>query len=145
MTAYRCDDGNCEVLIDAETAEEAAQEYVDGGDWGYATKTFWVTVHVVKDGEEDGESHKVEVEPSVPKCSARQGHQWETPHEVVGGLRENPGVFGHGGGVTMTEVCAHCGCRKVTDTWAQDPVDGQQGLRSVSYEQPEDEYAEYAG
>lgn len=27
-----------------------------------------------------------------------------------------------------------CGCGKLTDTWAQDPCDGEQGLTSVSYE-----------
>jgi hypothetical protein len=28
----------------------------------------------------------------------------------------------------------HCGCQKVTDTWAQNPVNGQQGLESIRYE-----------
>lgn len=48
----------------------------------------------------------------------------KAPHEVVGGLKENPGVRGNGGGIIMTEVCQHCGLYRVTDTWDQS-LDGQ--------------------
>ena len=42
-------------------------------------------------------------------------------------------VWGSGGGVRIEEVCMRCGCSKTTDTWAQDPSDGEQGLDSTSY------------
>lgn len=29
---YKCTDGNCEIEIEAESPDEAAQEYIDGGD-----------------------------------------------------------------------------------------------------------------
>lgn len=31
----------------------------------------------------------------------------------------------------------HCGCERITDTWAQDPDSGEQGLRSVTYKPAE--------
>ena len=40
---------------------------------------------------------------------------------------------GHGGGVIIREVCAHCGAYQVTDTWAERSDTGEQGLRSVKY------------
>ena len=33
------------------------------------------------------------------------------------------------------EVCRHCGCKRTTDTWAQNRETGEQGLREVSYEE----------
>ena len=58
------------------------------------------------------------------------------PYDVVGGCVENPGVWGHGGGVVYHEVCAHCGALKTVDTWAQNPENGVQGLTSVRYWAP---------
>jgi hypothetical protein len=73
--------------------------------------------------------------PKVPECTNENKHRWETPYELVGGCKENPGVWGSGGGVIIKEVCIHCGCVRNTDTWAQRMSDGQQGLRSISYEE----------
>lgn len=82
--------------------------------------------------EPEPESHTIEINPTEPDCCGGE-HKWASPHSVVGGLKENPGVHGHGGGVIVTEVCRHCGCYQVTDTWAQNPCNGQQGLTSVEY------------
>lgn len=76
---------------------------------------------------------RVTLNPEEPECTSTE-HDWQSPHSVLGGLRENPGVWGHGGGVFYREVCAHCGRYRVTDTWAQDPDTGEQGLTSVAYE-----------
>lgn len=132
-------DGNADIEIEADTAEEAAQEYVDGGDWGERSSTIWITMYVTlmgvdEDGEEfDTETYTITLDPEEPPCPHGE-HNWDSPHEVVGGCRENPGVFGHGGGVIIKEVCTHCGCGRTTDTWAQNPSTGEQGLDSVSYE-----------
>lgn len=82
----------------------------------------------------DRRSHKIEIEPTVPDCADGQEHDWASPHEMVGGLEENPGVCGNGGGVISHSVCLRCGCGRTIDTWAQDLTDGQQGLTSTSYE-----------
>lgn len=125
------DDSGCEVQIEAPDAETAAREYVDGGDWYESDGTWWCSVWT--EGE-NGQTEKVKVavEPAEPKCEGDE-HDWQSPHEIVGGIAENPGVFGHGGGVTIHEVCSVCGCGRILDTWAQDPTDGEQGLRSVRY------------
>lgn len=139
MRTWNCTDGNADVEYVAATAKEAAQAYVDDGDWGDDQHTMWVHINCTPlddDGEElsdEMETITVAIDPSDPKCT-EDDHDWQSPIEVVGGCRENPGVFAHGGGVFIYAVCSHCGLRKTTDTWAQDPATGEQGLRSVAYD-----------
>lgn len=79
--------------------------------------------------------HTATLEPAQPdECSG----DWESPLEVVAGCRENPGVYGSGGGVIITEVDPVSGWYRVTDTWAQRPDTGEQGLRSVEYREPDE-------
>jgi hypothetical protein len=143
---WYADDGNAEVHIDfAEDGEEAAREYVSGGDWGESEETTWVEVsvwrrayYVTEEGEIDcvevlRDTHSIDLEPSEPECSGGE-HEWASPHEVLGGVRETPGVWGKGGGVVIREVCRHCGCYRVTDTWANGPG-GSQGYEKVRYEE----------
>lgn len=177
-TAWQADDGSCEVTVDAASAQDAAEAYVDGGEWGDGTTTVWVSVSVWRVGiravecawceasatghDSDGdpacadhtaapgigvdllpltahtqterESHKIAIDPTEPECVDGGDHDWQSPHELVGGCESNPGVWGSGGGVRMQTVCMHCGCARTADTWAQDPTDGEQGLTSTSYE-----------
>lgn len=146
MQKYLCDDGNAEIEIEAESAEEAAQEYVDGGDWGNGSETVWIDVYVTPvddDGEaidDERERITITLDAEEPECEDGEEHDWRSPYSVLGGLEENPGVWGHGGGVIITEVCAHCGRYRVTDTWAQNPGTGEQGLESVEYRDA-DEYS----
>lgn len=162
LPGYVADDGNADVEYEyVDSGREAAEEYVAGGDWGDRDSTSWVTVYtwrcglraevaecasdtpevgvelqplIVVEGKTDRDSHKVAIEPEEPACVAGQAHDWASPHEIVGGIKENPGVWGSGGGVIVHEACLRCGCGRVTDTWAQDMTDGEQGLTSVSYE-----------
>lgn len=148
---YYADDGNAEVHYQyAETPEEAAQTYVDGGDWGDSTETSWVTVYVERrweimdaDGDiethEERTTHAITIEADVPECAEGHAHDWQSPHSVVGGIEGNPGVQGHDGGVICTEVCRHCGIYRVTDTWAQNRQTGEQGLTSVEYRDADEE------
>lgn len=155
LPGWMADDGNAEVEYpDASSGHEAAQEYVDGGDWGEAaTSTQWVDVWAWQTGiglDEGGgevvyvrvgrESHTIEIEPEEPDCIEGHDHQWCAPHRIVGGIKENPGVWVHGGGAVIHEVCPLCGCGRTIDTWAQRPDTGQQGLTSVEY--CEGEYAD---
>lgn len=84
-----------------------------------------------------------EIEPEEPDCTRGEVHEWCSPHSVLGGCAENPGVQGHGGGVVITKICRHCGTYRVTDTWAQDPVTGEQGLRSVGYREADEDSLAY--
>lgn len=94
--------------------------------------TVWIDVEIHDDNDEY-ETITVSVDPLEPECDDEEGHDWQSPHSVLGGLESNPGVQGHGGGVIIREVCACCGAYRITDTWAQRPDTGEQGLRSVEY------------
>jgi hypothetical protein len=140
---WLADDGNARIeFLDCDSAEEAADEYVSGGDWGDRSETSWVSVMVWREGvNADGEIVEVDeeritatLEAIEPPCIDGNSHDWQSPHEIVGGLHDNPGVNGHGGGIIYTEVCMRCGCARITDTWAQNPADGEQGLTSVAYD-----------
>lgn len=145
------DDGNCEVAYPSKTHDEAAEAYVGDGYWGDADSTQWISVRTYKkgfdlDGEEivfDQEHHKITVDPTEPDCLNGKEHDWRSPYSVFGGLKENPGVFGNGGGVITKECCSHCGKRKTSDSWAQDPSDGQQGLDSVTYADADEDTLAY--
>jgi len=47
-------------------------------------------------------------------CSnGRARHKWTRRHDLVGGLPENPGVFGMAGAaILIREACPHCGARR---------------------------------
>lgn len=135
------DDGNAEVSYDGMSEEDVARTYAYDGDWGVYKTTTWVTIYTWREAIDDEgnivelgrDIHTVAIDPNEPRCS-EEDHDWQRPHKIVGGIEDNPGVQGHGGGVYITEVCMHCGCKKVTDSWAQNPETGEQGLDSVSYE-----------
>lgn len=111
---YRTDDHVEEFeAADADEALEFAQEMMEECDYEDYTGPVYAYIY-----EGDNEIGRVEhvVQQQEPAC--REGeHDWRAPHSVVGGLKDNPGVFGKGGGVVYTEVCAHCGTYRVTDTW----------------------------
>lgn len=143
MTTYYCwiPEDQTRIAIEADSPAEAAQEYVDGGDWGDTDEsTRWVTVAVAEEPDgDDAQDVRVTLEPTEPECAEGESHDWRAPYAVLGGLEENPGVWGNGGGVILRRVCRHCGTYRVTDTWAQDPETGEQGLTSVSYEEADDD------
>jgi hypothetical protein len=127
----------------ATTAREAAEEYV--ADYDASEETYWAGIRTWRRGYilQDGEAVEIPVHektitaavhPKEPECEDESSHDWQSPHEIVGGIESNPGVWGHGGGVMVTEVCMNCRCGKHTDTWAQDPESGEQGLTSIRYE-----------
>lgn len=122
------------VADDAKTALAEVVSNVDRSNYPDAEGTLWIDVSVrcVETDEKDSET--VTLDEDEPECSESE-HNWQQSHALFGGLEGNPGCWGHGGGVIISEVCAHCGCKRVTDTWAQRPDTGEQGLRSVSYEE----------
>ena len=66
------------------------------------------------------------------------GHDWTATRAVEGGLEENPGVFGNGGGVVIHTHCTRCPATRTEDTWATDPSDGSQGHTVVTYGRRDD-------
>lgn len=123
-------------LREAWTLAGALDQAVDGVNAsGYARETTtWVDVRVTHDITGQSAKETVAVDPDEPECQSHLGHDWQSPHALVGGDPADPGVFGSGGGVKITQVCLHCYCGRLTNTWAQRPDTGAQGLTSVSYE-----------
>lgn len=136
---YRLSDGNGDWMIESRpaTLEQDVIDSVRDGDWG---EDAWI-VHVRATCEltDESESYTVELEAEAPACEDGHEHDWRSPYELLGGVRENPGVVGHGGGALIREVCAHCGVYQVTDTWAQDQATGEQGLHRVTYEEADED------
>jgi hypothetical protein len=131
------DSEGSETEIEAESMSHAkvlAREWVEDGDWNCVDKTFWVTVEISDEGEEESCSITVAIDPPEPDCLRDCEHDWQSPYEIVGGIESNPGVWGNGGGVIVHEVCMYCHMLKRTDTWAQDPSTGRQGLTSIKYD-----------
>lgn len=126
-----------------------ARAWVDPADYGEVNETFWVGVMLLKGWvkEFSRDRHigdvRVAVEPQEPKCT-HPAHDWLSPR-FLGGIPENPGVWGNGGGVIRTECCSHCGRYRVTDTWATDRGTGRQGLTAISYRHADENSLRWLG
>lgn len=115
--------------VEAESAEKAL-EIVDAP-WAsdYAREsTVWITWYAVNvDDEDDTDSRTFTVDPEGPSCLEDRAHAWNDYEPAIGS----------GGGVKYSERCKHCRAVKHTDTWAQNPENGVQGLTSIRYETDE--------
>ena len=111
--------------IEAASADDAIDYYLSSGNYDTTHGPALCLIRAEnQDDEDDVTQRYVTYQRDEPECTDYDGHQWCSPHSVVGGLEENPGVFGHGGGVTTTVVCRHCGVYRVTDTWHQVDING---------------------
>lgn len=143
--AYRVSDGHAD--IECSTLPEARRvldDWIKDGSWEDSENTWWLDVTLYKaDGRGgweciDGLTHTVA--PTEPPCDDDGEHWWTDDVRIVGGIDSSPGVWGHGGGVRCHEACRICGASRVTDTWAQRPDTGEEGLDSIEYQ--EAHYAE---
>ncbi|WP_026332133.1 hypothetical protein [Thioalkalivibrio sp. ALE16] len=143
---YQEESGHSETIPNVQTmveAREVAKEWLKDGDWGVERKTLYAEATVFEiEEDEDGEETTLDqanvhgrIDPDEPDCREDE-HDWQSPHELLGGMEENPGVWGHGGGVTITEVCAHCGMYRVTDTW--DQSQGPEPVETIEYRDADD-------
>lgn len=133
------EDGQAYDSVWAADEEAALEEAVDRFDESFYERgsTNWVEIEVYDAVLGDRLSILQEVTPVEPSCTNPKGHDWRAPYSVLGGLKENPGVWGSGGGAIIKEVCANCGGYRITDTWATGP-NGEQGYVSIQYEDPDE-------
>ena len=137
MEKYVISDEQVSETVEADSMEDAleqAREWLLGVEWGTSQGTIRVSATVTGPHGEEREA-AVTIDPEEPECPEGDEHDWQRPHELVGGLEENPGVWGHGGGITSIDVCMRCGLRKLVDTWADDGHGGH--MESTRYEQGE--------
>lgn len=135
---YELFEGHWYDTVAADSAEEALQTAianVDRRNYDDIEETTWIDVRARgADDPWDEARATVTLDPDEPRCSG-DAHDWQSPYELVGGCKENPGVWGNGGGVIIREACMNCGCARITNTWAQRQDNGEQGLTSVRYEE----------
>lgn len=142
MKFFASDNSGCVVEFDVDSTEAAAQAYVDGGDWNLepGDRSICVHVRVWAERDEDNlpvdpETYRIPVHAPAPRCEDPEGHDWQAPHDIVGGVAENPGVFGSShGGVKIVEHCPSCDTLRTTDSGATDHT-GQR-FEAVTYTQP---------
>jgi hypothetical protein len=126
--------GNHYDTVEAESADvalEVALANVDPCAYGLATSTRWIDVLAVAEHDaSDSASMRIALDPVEPDCEGQE-HDWCSPFSVVGGVAENPGMWGHSGGLIIREACANCGHYRVTE--ARDMLTGDQE-RTIKYE-----------
>ncbi len=156
------EDGECYATVTAEDRADALQQAVDNArnlnissfprrvrfviprcsrldrDNYDAEGTIWIDVSVRNTLTGESDSETVQLDEPEPEC-VEDAHDWRSPYSVLGGMKENPGVWGNGGGVISKTVCAHCGMYRITNTWAQRHDTGEEGLTDVTYEPADDE------
>lgn len=124
------DEGGSEVVLadDDDAAVDALGEWLMEGDYGVVDHTIWVDGRVKREWGDWEEQITIQIDPDEPACEEGHEHSWQ-----------ESGPYSHGGGVIYRDRCRHCGVVRVTDTWAQRPDTGEQGLRSVRYERYDDD------
>ena len=123
---------NCEGYVTEllATSRQGAIDEIRGEIAGYSddNATSWYDEWILESDSkpmatsDDWECITIQVDPEEPHCTA-DSHDW----------REKQ-VCCSGGGVAIQDVCSYCGCGRLTDTWAQRPDTGEQGLRSITYD-----------
>lgn len=126
--AYIVRDDNASWTITSRpsTLATEVEKSVSAGDWGGEGSASWVwSGDAVCEITGESERFAVPFAAVAPPCRTGRDHDWQAPHEVVGGLVENPGVFGgDNGGIRVIEVCAHCGRYKIVETRKTNPGNG---------------------
>ena len=139
---YAVEDGGASTWLAEDTtannANERARDWVREGEYGGEEAVQGYTVYLVEkptpeqlannephgssDDAYEVESGTVVIPATVPDCIHADGHDFIATMDVEGGLAENPGVQGNGGGVTIDTHCSRDGCAvtRHVNTWAQD-------------------------
>lgn len=152
MTKYQVSDDQVVETITAENmtaAKEQATEMWQAGSWEGGKALVDVRlIEIDEDGEEVGQHEYIEVEvgedPEAPECNNEEGHDWQSPYEVVGGIKENPGVWSRGGTtIAYKECCSHCGAYKIEVRYGVQRNPGQ--CDTVEYREADETSLAWAG
>ena len=135
------EESGASTIIEAYSDDEAdllARDWILEGSYEPELKTFWVKGYLEKVDDDDEPveqrySFHVPFDPETPPCLPGHCHDWQSPWELVGGLKENPGVISHGGGIKKFSACMNCGCGSVYNSWDHCPTTGYSPLESWEY------------
>lgn len=148
MPRYRCNDEQAVEVVTAEGLDEACDLAAESWRAGSWDRKCLVSVRVAEldaDDRETGDACYLDVEcgrdPEPPQCVA-EAHDWQSPHEVVGGLSENPGVWSTGGTtLVFRECCGRCGAYRRTTSYGSQRDPGQ--VDTVEYLPPDETSLEW--
>lgn len=127
-------------IIEAGSLDSALDDAREWASEGVYDERVMVRVYaqrVDEDGDPVGPqvSGEVEAGPEVeaPECIEDADHDWQSP-EWLGGCRENPGVWSHGGTrITIRMACARCGAYRVEERTGSQRDPGELA-ETISYE-----------
>ena len=144
-------DEHTDTIVEADSLEdalEAARDWARDGSWDHRCEVdvFAVRLNPLVD---DGRDRRgaiagvrvwttVEVgeDPPEPDCEADE-HDWRSPHSVLSGLKENPGVWSEGGTrMVFRKVCKHCGCYRTETSVGAQRNPGE--LDRIEYDKPDE-------
>jgi hypothetical protein len=127
-----------------DDVEAEIEAWLTDGDWDTSEGPLYLTAYAYPIDPTTGEAcaegrveGEVTIEQDAPACADGEDHEWRTPHSVLGGLADNPGVWGAGAGIVSREVCAHCGAYRVSESARQDGSGGYH--EATSYEEADDD------
>lgn len=120
-------------LVAAEAESWGASEDADGRS---TEGRYSLRLSTIDQNGNECELDDVDVVVPVPepKCAEGCRHRWTAPHARLGGVEENPGVFGHGAGIRILRVCDRCGCLRTVDTAATERSTGRT-VEATTYEE----------
>lgn len=112
----------------AEALEIAESNWKDGS-WHRKALILVKVSELDGEGEKTGAVDWGEVEvgedPEAPECTEGE-HEWQSPHQCVGGIDSNPGVWSSGGTtITSTTCCCKCGAYRVEVSYGSQRNPGQ--------------------
>lgn len=121
------DDGDRYTIMTDKSPSEAIDEWFSSGYYDIGRDNETVVVPLVAcavdtDGKlgEELARKTFTIYRTEPDC-IEQKHDWCSPHSVVRGAEEAPGVYDGGdGSITTTEVCRHCAQYRKTTCCTQD-------------------------
>jgi hypothetical protein len=116
-----------------------------GGTWSYdsgSDSLVWSPPADAEDEEDedamdDAEMHDCSgtlAAKDAPECldGDCDGHDWRSPYSLLGGCKENPGVWGSGhGSISSSSVCACCGLYRTVDYGATNSSNGTKTTRTT--------------
>ena len=145
------EDSGASEIIEADSLEDAMNQARDWASDGSYQERVMVTVRATlldrkgKPVPYETASDEVEAgpEPEEPECAEGKEHDWCAPYEVVGGIEENPGVWGLGGtSMSFLTVCRHCGSYRTVLSRGSQRNPGELE-EETSYEEPNEASLEW--
>ena len=139
VKGFRISDDNHSEIIESDDMDAAcdyAEEKWKNGSWDSKCRITLSVQEIDRNEKEIGDAKTFEVECGEDPAEPCDEHDWQSPHSLVRGLKENPGVWSLGGTTTKyKEVCALTGWYKITIRYGVQRNPGQ--CDSIEYSEPD--------